>query len=587
MSNINTYKLIDVKKIIQEKYPDYLKKAPGFWRKMVYGIIKRIVKEKKINALLKDNLDKKGIRFIEDFFEKLNFTYSISAKDMERIPSEGKFLILANHPLGALDGLALIHIVHKIRRDVKIVANDIVYQIENLKEMILPYDDSFSEEIDEKNLQGIHLALKNENAVVLFPSPEVSRVSLSRIKETKWRKEVITLVQKADVPVLPVYITGKNSILFYLVSFFSKRLSMLMLPRETMKKRNKTIKIKVGNPILPSAFSSLKPKTAIALLRKHTYGLAWDKKGYFKTERTIIHPVDRKELKNEIMKGPLLGKTEDEKMIFFLDFESYPVTMREIGRLREQTFRKMGEGTGEKIDQDEYDKYYRHLVLWDDKELEIVGAYRFGIAKEIVESKGIGALYTATLFDYTKNFDSYIPKSVELGRSFVQQKYWNSYALDYLWHGIGAFLVHNPDTEYLIGPVTISPTYVQNAKEMLVYFYRKWFPDHEKLAVSKNPFIIPEKREKELKEVFTGDSYKEDFKKLKSSLKYYNTSVPTLYKQYTELCETGEVVFPDFGIDESFGNCVDGLIIVPVKRLKEKKRIRYIDSKRKPETDQE
>lgn len=583
MDEISTFKFLNVEKIIQDKYPNYLKKAPGFWRRFIFGMIKRIVKEKKINKLIKENIDKKNIRFIEDLFEKLNFTYFISAKDMDKIPAEGKFLILANHPLGALDGLALLHIIHKIRRDVKIVANDIAYRIENIKEMILPYDDSFSEEIDKENMKGINLALKNENAVILFPSPEVSRISLSRIKETKWRKEVIDLIRKADVPVLPVYISGKNSFLFYLVSFFSKRLSMLMLPRETLKKVNKTIKIKVGNPILPNAFSSIKSKTAIALLRKHTYGLAWEKKGYFRTERTIIHPVNKKELKDEIMKGPLLGKTEDDKMIFFLDFENYPVTMREIGRLREQTFRKMGEGTGEKIDQDDYDRYYRHLVLWDDKELEIVGAYRFGIAKEIVAQYGIGALYTSTLFDYTKNFDPYISKTVELGRSFVQQKYWNSYALDYLWHGIGAFLVHNPDTEYLIGPVTISPTYVQDAKEMLVYFYRKWFPDKNNLAISKNPFIISEKKAKELGEVFSANDYKEDFKKLKSSLKYYNTSVPTLYKQYTELCEVGEVVFPDFGIDESFGNCVDGLIVVPINKLKDKKRERYIDSKKKME----
>ncbi len=572
--------MINIREIIRERYPHYLQKAPAFWRNFIFNIIRGIVKEKKINQLLSNQLEKKGIAFVEDIFDKLNFTYSLSAKDMDRIPSEGKILILPNHPLGALDGLALLHIIHKIRRDVKIVANDITYRIEPLKDFILPYDDSFSAKMDEDNLKGIHLALKNENAVILFPSPEVSRLSLSRIKETKWRKEVITLIQKANVHVLPVFITGKNSFLFYLVSFFSKRLSMLMLPRETLKKKNKTIKIKVGNPIIPSAFSELKPKTGIMLLRKHTYGLGWGNKSYFRTERTIIHPVDRKDLKEEIMKGPLLGTTEDEKMIFFLDYENYPVTMREIGRLREQTFRKMGEGTGEKIDQDEYDKYYRHLVLWDDKELEIVGAYRFGIAKEIVQNRGISALYTSTLFDYTEKFDSYIPKSVELGRSFVQQKYWNSYALDYLWHGIGAFLVHNPDTDYLIGPVTISPTYSKDAKEMLVHFYRKWFPDKEGLAVSKNPFIIPEKKKAELERLFTADDYKEDFKTLKSSLKYYDASVPTLYKQYTELCEVGEVVFPDFGIDESFGNCVDGLIIVPVKRLKDKKRERYIDSKK-------
>ena len=345
-------------------------------------------------------------------------------------------------------------------------------------------------------------------------------------------------------------------------------------------KKNKTITINIGDPIPAKAFTSnvINNKVQSKLLKAHVYSLNKTNRGIFITEKNIIHPIDRKVIKKELNNSLLLGVTPDNKKIILTTKQESPKTLMEIARLRELTFRKVGEGTGKKLDLDLFDEYYNHLVVWDENELEIVGSYRIGNGEEIIKQYGTNGFYTSTLFNYSEIFKRTImPNSVELGRSFVQSKYWNTNALYYLWLGIGAYLVNFPNIKYLFGGVSISNNYPENIKQMMVYIYSKWFNDTNNYAMSKNKFILPLEKSNTFNTIFIGHSFKEDYKKLKQMLKPYGLTVPVLYKHYSDLCENDGLKYLDFGIDGDFENCVDGLILIDINKIKEEKKNRYIN----------
>lgn len=246
--------------------------------------------------------------------------------------------------------------------------------------------------------------------------------------------------------------------------------------------------------------------------------------------------------------------------------------MAEIGRLREIAFRCVGEGTGRRRDLDRHDRHYRHLILWDEEDLEIAGAYRLGEASSMPADQ----LYSASLFRYSEAMEACLAQGVELGRSFVQPRYWGRRSLDYLWYGIGAYLRRHPEVRYLFGPVSLSNSYPKRARDLLVWFYRHYFPDTEGLARANNPYPLGADLQRELSSLFVGNDYSTDFARLREQLEYLGVSVPTLYKQYSELCEPGGVRFADFGVDADFGFCIDGLVVVDIRRVKARKRQRYI-----------
>lgn len=556
-----------------------LNNMPEFIKKPVLYLLKKTTRYQDLNNLIKKYNSKKGFEFIEDVFEHLDFSFSTTLKSTGRIPAEGRLLIVANHPLGVFDGLSLLMAIRQVRSDVRIVTNHLFQDIEPLKELIIPEDQGIRGKSLKKNLKRVAQALQNEEAVIIFPSESVSRFGIKGIKDGAWRRGVIYLSRHYSAPVLPAFINARSSKLFYTAALFSRRLSSLLVPREIFRNSGRIIDITIGHQIPAAALSAIKSKNAIQMLRKHTYMIGRFEKGIFSTEKNVIHPVNKFEMRQEIENAQHLGETDDGMKILLMRHEQAPNTMREIARLREITFRKVGEGTGQKADTDKYDFYYHHLVLWDDKELEVVGAYRFGLCDEVVREKGLEGLYTSTLFHLSERFEHYLPYSIELGRSFVQPKYWNSNALDYLWHGIGAFLYHNPHIKYLFGPVSISKSYSKESIDMMVYFYTKWFTDKEELAKHKMQYILTEAKKEEFDKTFTEDTYKKDFKILKSNLKHYGHSVPTLYKQYSELCVEDGVRFSDFGIDADFGHCVDGFLVVEVPKITDKKQSRYIHSK--------
>lgn len=572
---------ISIREIINSKYPNFLSTYPQFLVNAVYFFFEKLFMVSRINNFLLKHNNKTGTEFIEELFDELEISYKVSSKDREKIPSEGKLIIVANHPRGGLDGLILLKLINEVRSDVKVIANDVLQNIKNLNEFFLPFDLLSKREI-RKNYILIAEALKKDCAIIIFPAGEVSRFSIIKgIKDKKWNKGAVYFADKFQAPVLPVHIKGRNSVLFYLTSLVSKKFSMFLLPYELFNKKNKTFDIKIGHPISPKAFNTKYQKIEFLTksLKKHLYLISKNKKGIFETEKNIIHPVSTKNLRKQLFSNTLIGETTDGKKILIVEYERGKDVIREISRLREITFRKVGEGTGAKKDTDEFDRYYKHIVLWDDIQLEIVGSYRFAEGSMILNNFGTKGFYTSTLFEFNNEIIPILYNSIELGRSFVQSKYWNSLALDYLWQGIGKYLSHNKDIRYLFGPVSLSNNYSSEAKELIIHFYSKWFPSKKNYVNSRNPFTTSESSLINFNKIFNNGDYNKELLILKSQLNNLGHSIPTLFKQYADLCIPGGVQFLAYNIDNNFSNCVDALVLLDLTYLKENKRKRYIDEK--------
>ena len=268
------------------------------------------------------------------------------------------------------------------------------------------------------------------------------------------------------------------------------------------------------------------------------------------------------------MQCETLGETSDGKMIFHYRYSGDSALMREIGRLREVSFRAVGEGTGRRRDIDQYDRWYEHIVLWDDQDLELVGAYRLMPVSGLSADQG---LYCDTLFDFDESAEQWLPDSVEMGRSFIQPRYWGRRSLDYLWQGLGAWLAKHPEIRYAFGPVSLSNDIPPTARDLIIGFYWQWFGSEALKVRGKKPYETTASAMP-----FAGLDYRAEFAELKASLAEWDCAVPTLYKQYSELCELGGVQFAAFNIDPDFNDCIDGLVRIDLQQLKPAKRQRYI-----------
>jgi len=571
---------VSLEDMVKNSYPKFYNKIPSIAVKPTISFLKKLFHEKEVNRFLNENSRLGGIDFIEAILEYLNISYTVNHKELENIPALGKVIVVANHPLGAADSLTLIKMLSDTRQDgrIKIVANQTLSFIPQLAPLLIPVDNVHGK-LSRNSLKAIDDALENEELLVFFPAGEVSRASLKGIKDTYWKSGFVKIAQRTATSILPVHISARNSSLFYALSLIYKPMSAFLLGNELMRSRSKKpLEFKVGEIIPPSSFNSnlLKPKQYARLFRKHLYKMAKNKKGLLVTEQSICHPVQRSTLRTELKESELLGSTTDGKEIYLVDPEESPTILKEIGRLREYTFRKVGEGTGTRRDIDKYDEYYSHLVLWDDEALEIVGAYRIGECSWIMAFIGKEGLYMNELCQINEQLDAKLENAIELGRSFVQPKYWGSRALDYLWQGIGAYLAHNPHIKYMYGPVSISNSYPKVAKDILVYFYTNYFKPDNKFFTANRPYVLSRNTKSEFNRIFEGQEYPEAFRTLKSYLKGLEVSVPTLYKQYGDICEEGGVQFSDFGVDPEFNNAIDGYLLVELDKLKDEKHKRYI-----------
>jgi len=567
-------KAIDCGAVLRDRVPALARYPEPVCRLLVF-LLQQLVNEDRINRFLGENAGLQAFDFIDQVFDELKTDYQISHGDLENIPARGRVIIVANHPLGGLDGLALLRLVSRVRRDVRIVVNELLLNIRQLNSVSLPVD-ALGGETRKADINRIRGALNNDEAVIIFPAGEVSRAGPKGIRDRKWLPGFIQLAKTTSSPIVPVHIKARNSHLFYAVSRISQPLSMLMLPREMLGFRGQ-IKCTIGQPILPNTIDMLpfSRKKQAVLVSDHLRRIGRGKPALFTTQKSIIHPQNRQALKAELKHAEILGQTSDNKSILLFDYADNSVVMDEIGRLRESTFRFVGEGTGRRKDLDRYDRYYRHIILWDDDDLEIVGAYRLGeIWKWPAPASHL--LYSGSLFDYNENAAPLFAAGLELGRSFVQPQYWGKRSLDYLWQGIGAYLARHSDVKYLFGPVSLSQNLPKKARDLLVSHYGTYYPDPENLAFAKVPYVFGVESEPLIeKQQRCGDAA-DAFNEMRVQLDFMGVKIPTLYKQYADVCAPGGTRFCAFNIDENFGHCVDGLVVVDLDRLIPKKRDRYI-----------
>jgi len=548
---------------------------PAPWQKR---LLKKLFHEEEFRQFAAYHRHMKGLDMVEQVLEHLDILCTLPAHDLEQIPAHGPLIVMANHPTGTLDGLALLYAVSRVRRDVKVVTNRMLTHLEPLSSLFIPVD-NIGGRTAKSSFTLMEQHLQHAGVLIFFPAGEVSRPTRTGIRDKKWHPGFIKLAGKFRAPLLPVNIHARNSLLFYASTLLAPNLSMLLLMQQMFRRRHSRLPVKIGQQIGWSHWFSptLSPREMAEQCRQHVLRLGKGLPGIFKTESAIARPEDRATLKRELAQAESLGTTADGKTIYLWQRngqEEAPI-LRELGRLREIAFRAVGEGSGKRRDTDSFDDDYLHLILWDDEDLEIVGAYRF-IPTAMREPE---ALYSYSLFHYDDKMRDILEHGIELGRSFIQPRYWGRRGLDYLWSGIGAYLARYPHYRYLFGPVSISGGLPPAARDLLVAFYRLWFPAMHPLAASRRPYpaSLPE-----VLAQFGGEDYVEDLTRLKSLLGNLGCGIPPLYKQYSELCEPGGVQFIDFGSDPSFNNCVDGLVLVDLCYLKANRYQRYIEAHLQP-----
>ncbi len=579
--------MLNIEQSITNKFPGFTQQAP-IVRNSTLSILRKLTHEREINAFLREHQGNRGIDFIDRIFDYFNFSYSVSQRERNNIPAQGRVVIIANHPIGSLDGLALVRLISEVRKDVKIIANDMLMTFEPLHDLLLPLD-NMTRASYKQSYKNILQALNDDQAVIIFPAGEVSRASPKGIRDGKWQAGFLHFARKTQAPILPIFVSAKNSLLFYSASMIFKPLATALLAHEMFNKQSAEIKFRIGEVIpYPSLESDhLADKALIKRLKKHVYKIGKGKATKtnqptpFITEKTIAHPEDRAALKKEFNNAQLIGSTRDNHKIFLCDYKQHPVVLREVGRLREQTFRLVGEGTGSRRDLDKYDHYYRHLVLWDEDKLCIAGAYRLGEAHKLLQKKGADALYTNELFDFHPALTPYLEQGLELGRSFVHPDYWGKASLDYLWQGLGAYLNHTPEVRYVFGPVSMSAHYPPALRDLLVFYYERYYQKYagdssETLAEGKHPHHIEEDALIHLQQRFANLNAEQGFAVLQDAFSQADRKIPVLFKQYAALYEEGGYHLLAFSVDSEFGNCVDGLFMGDLHSMKAAKRARYL-----------
>ncbi|MGH8162178.1 MAG: GNAT family N-acyltransferase, partial [Gammaproteobacteria bacterium] len=379
-------------------------------------------------------------------------------------------------------------------------------------------------------------------------------------------------------PVLPVHIGARNSARFYGVSTLAKPLATAMLPREAVAWRDRSIRMRVGTLINAEEIrrrSKGDSHQAARLMRRHVYRLARGHEPIFSGQTPLAQAEPANAVGAELQqRGELLAEVGKGHQIWLFPGTADGVVMRELGRLRELTFRKVGEGTGLSCDLDAYDAWYEHLILWDNGSRCIVGAYRLGHAGRILEQRGLRGLYSASLFDFTPKLSAQLATGLGLDRSFITPVYWHSHALSYLWHGIGLYLLQHKQIRYLFGPVSLSVNLPLEAREWIVAAHQHYF-SAPGLASAHRPFRVSTTTLDCVRAALNGLDPIAGLKYLRHHLDALGVTYPVLYRKYVDLVEPEGVRFLDFGEDPMFSGCVDGMLVLDLAYVKPAKRARY------------
>lgn len=567
--------MLSIDKSLIERMP-WLAQHPRI-RRPVAGMLGRLADEAGFNRVLQAVGTFEGFDFVERTLEVLGASYRINPRERENIPVDGPLLIVANHPLGMVDALALLHLVGSVRPDVRILGNDWLGLIEPLRRLMLPVD-VFGKGSASK-MRNIYRALDNNEALIVFPAGEVSRLGPAGLRDGEWSDGFARLAMRRKTPVLPIHVAARNSAMFYGLSMLAKPLSTAMLPREAVAPTRQRVGFSVGALVSPEELeqrSEGDASQAAKLMRRHVYRVGRRRGLVFGGQAPLAHPEPAERVVAGLAADAekLADLADGKQVLLFKGAADSPV-LREIGRLRELTFRKVGEGTGERRDIDSYDSYYEHLILWDPKALRICGSYRFGHGGRIIQERGMAALYTSSLFNYSPALEARLSQGLELGRSFIAPAYWKSRALDQLWQGIGLYLQRHPELRYLFGPVSMSVNLPREAREWIAAAHQHYF-GVSGLASARQPFVVSHDVIELVRAALEGLAPSAGLGKLKHHLDALGVSMPVLYRQYVDLVEPQGVQFLDFGEDPGFSGCVDGLVMLDLANLKPAKRARYL-----------
>ncbi|TGV01789.1 GNAT family N-acyltransferase [Flavivirga rizhaonensis] len=559
----------------------------GFIGTFIGWALMKVLKISTLNRIYKRNKHLSELPFLDGILDDFQIKFEIPEEDLKRLPKDGAYITISNHPLGGIDGILLLKLMLEQRKDFKIIANFLLHRIEPLKPYIMPVN-PFEDRKDVKSsISGFKnsiLHLRGGHPLGIFPAGEVSTYRDGKLVVDKpWEEAAMKLVKKAEVPVVPIYFHAKNSKLFYKLSKISDTFRTAKLPSELLTQKRRTIKVRIGKPI---SVANQKEYTSLddfsSFLRRKTYMLsnAFEEKSKIldnisstlktpKAPKSIVTPVDNTLMTQEVealIKNNSRLLQSKNYQVFLAEPKSIPNILREIGRLREITFREVGEGTNEAIDLDTFDTYYHHMFLWDNEKKLIAGAYRMGLGSKIFERFGIDGFYLQDLFRFEPELHKMMSQSIEMGRAFIIKEYQQKpMPLFLLWKGIVHTTLRFPEHKFLIGGVSISNQFSNFSKSLMIEFMKSHYYD---------PYIaqyVHPKKEfkvilKDADKDFVFDATEADlnkFDKIIDEVEPGALRLPVLLKKYIK--QNARLVA--FNVDPLFNNAVDGLMYIKIADL--------------------
>ncbi len=561
----------------------------GFLGTFIGWILIKVLKISRINEVYNKHKDKKDLHFLNSILNEFQIKFEIPEKDLKRLPAEGAYITISNHPLGGIDGVLLLKLLIEQRPDYKIIANFLLHRIEPLVPYIMPVN-PFEEHKDSKSsIAGFKQAishLRDGHPLGIFPAGEVSTYKDGKlIVDRPWEEAAMKLIRRAEVPVIPIYFHAKNSKLFYRLSKISDTFRTAKLPSEVLTQKNRVIKVRIGKPITVEAQKEqMELSDFTEFLRKKTYMLAnpYEKSSLsFKNVPTnlkinrapkkIVTSIDKTLMDEEVevlRQNDLRLLQSKNYEVFLSPANLIPNILQEIGRLRETTFREVGEGTNQAIDLDDFDEYYHHMFLWDNETKAMVGAYRMGIGSEIFAKYGIDGFYLQDLFRFEPELYKMMSESIEMGRAFIVSEYQQKpMPLFLLWKGIVHTTLRYPEHKYLIGGVSISNQFSNFSKSLMIEFMKShyWDPYVAQYVRPKKEFKV---KLKDADKDFIFDETEADlnkFDKLIDEVEPGSLRLPVLIKKYIK--QNAKVVA--FNEDPLFNNSVDGLMYIRIADIPE------------------
>lgn len=522
-------------------------------------------------------LPQDSFEFMHEALARIGTQYSVDHGSVSSIPQEGPVVIVANHPFGGIEGIILASLVAQVRKDVKVLANELLKRIPELDSLFIGVDVFGGERARTTNRRAIAEAnqhLKEGGVLILFPAGEVSawQADAKQITDKAWSQSVAKFVRHAEATTVPIFIQGMNSKWFYQAGRVHPLLRTAMLGRELLNKSGQTISVSVGAPIPFSELQHFDDDQQLThYLRLNTY-LMGSREENTATQRPpesaqqpIIAPIAVAELEQEIATLSEFQLLEQgEFVVYCVPTARMPRMMQEIGRVREESFRAVGEGSGRGCDVDDFDPKYHQLFVWHRSDRALVGAYRLGLVDVLTAQGGIEALYSRSLFEYDHAFVSQLGQSIELGRSVVAEQYQkNLHSLLLLWKGIAAFVARHPRYTHLFGPVSISNDYSPVARQLIASVMTVHHYDQDKAKL-----VRPTTPLKESGNTFWRPDMLSSLAELPLLSKVLQrlergVGVPVLLRQYLGL--NGKLVC--FNVDPAFHFALDGLIVVELTSL--------------------